>query len=115
MYRGKRGQVVHYFRPETIGELRSFSNRKRRVDRDICFGVKAMPEPSSAHMGDLADSVNVFAGVVHCSDEIRLHADDSQDHCGDRKSDYRIRNGIAQFVAPAPAATARLARPSIRA
>jgi len=49
-------------------------NRQLGIDRDVQFGMQAVPEPTRAHLGDLLHLRHMFGGVAKFVDNVRLGA-----------------------------------------
>jgi len=49
-------------------------DRQLRIDRDIQFGVQAVPEPARANLGDLLHLRHMRGGVAQLVDDVRVGA-----------------------------------------
>src|SRR5262249_15409820 len=93
------GEMAHHFDLEAPGQLYSLADGQARIDRDVCLGMQAMPDPSRTHLRHVADSSHLPARAPYLIDQAGL-----------APSSIRVKTAIAESP-PIPRIKAVIASP----
>lgn len=123
----QRRDVRHQFVTKAGNELSRLGYRLAVIHRNGQIGVQTVADPAGARADDF-DAGHMLSGMLDGIGEARLHAieragddragglpDNAKDRNGDQQPHDWVRQGDPAHTPSAPATTARLVSPSVRA